>query len=66
MTGRDEAADWSGMADERVLRAELRQRILGELLALPAIYRAPVVLRDIQGLSTEEARAMLRDPLFGT
>ena len=28
--------------------------------ALPAIYRAPVMLRDIQGMSTEEASAMLR------
>ena len=26
----------------------------------PAIYRAPVMLRDIQGMSTEEASAMLR------
>ena len=30
------------------------------ILALPAIYRAPVMLRDIQGMSTEEASAMLR------
>ena len=29
------------------------------ILALPAIYRAPVMLRDIQGMSTEEASAML-------
>ena len=27
------------------------------ILALPAIYRAPVMLRDIQGMSTEEASA---------
>ena len=30
------------------------------MLALPAIYRAPVMLRDIQGMSTEEASAMLQ------
>ena len=30
------------------------------ILALPAIYRAPVMLRDIQGMSTEEASALLR------
>ncbi len=30
------------------------------ILALPPIYRAPVMLRDIQGLSTEEASAMLQ------
>ena len=55
-----EAADWSSMADEGVLRSQLRRRVLRAILALPAIYRAPVMLRDIQGMSTEEASAMLR------
>jgi len=57
---RREPADWSDMADERVLRGELRRRVLRAILALPAIYRAPVVLRDLQGMSTEEASAALR------
>jgi RNA polymerase sigma-70 factor, ECF subfamily len=57
---RREVADWSDFADERVFRSELRQRVMSAILALPAIYRAPVMLRDIQGLSTEEASAMLR------
>jgi len=55
-----EPADWSQMADEQVFRAELRRRVLRAILALPVIYRAPVVLRDLQGLSTEEASARLR------
>jgi len=55
-----EVADWSNMADEHVLRSQLRRRVLRAILALPAIYRAPVVLRDLQGMSTEEASAMLR------
>jgi RNA polymerase sigma-70 factor, ECF subfamily len=55
-----DVADWSGMADENVLRSQLRQRVFRAILALPAIYRAPVMLRDIQGMSTEEASAMLR------
>ena len=55
-----EVADWSDMADERVLRSQLRRRVFRAILALPAIYRAPVMLRDIQGMSTEEASAMLR------
>ena len=55
-----EPADWSGMADETVLRSQLRRRVFGAILALPAIYRAPVMLRDIQGMSTEEASAVLR------
>ena len=55
-----EPADWSDLADEQVFRAELRRRVLQAILALPVIYRAPVVLRDLQGLSTEEASARLR------
>src|SRR5262249_58870769 len=57
---RSEPADWSRMADEGVLRSQLRRRVLRAILALPAIYRAPVVLRDLQGMSTEEASAMLK------
>jgi RNA polymerase sigma-70 factor, ECF subfamily len=57
---RREPADWSQMADERILRTQLRRRVFGAILALPAIYRAPVMLRDIQGMSTEEASAVLR------
>ncbi len=52
--------DWSDMADEQVLRSELRKRVFAAILALPAIYRAPVMLRDIQGMSTEEASERLR------
>jgi RNA polymerase sigma-70 factor, ECF subfamily len=59
-TARLEPADWSRMADEGVLRSQLRRRVLRAVLALPAIYRAPVVLRDLQGMSTEEASAMLK------
>ena len=56
---RPEIADWSDMADEHVFRSQLRRRVFKAILALPAIYRAPVLLRDIQGMSTEEASAML-------
>ena len=55
-----DVADWSDMADESVLRTQLRQRVFRAILALPAIYRAPVMLRDIHGMSTEEASAMLK------
>src|SRR6187397_1567010 len=60
LPARHEIADWSDMADERVFRSQLRRKVFSAILALPAIYRAPVMLRDIQGLSTEEASAMLR------
>src|SRR5262249_48267755 len=56
---KNEPADWTDMADELVLRSQLRRRVFKAVLALPAIYRAPVILRDIQGLSTEEASAVL-------
>ena len=55
-----DVADWSDMADERVLRSQLRRRVVSAILSLPAIYRAPVMLRDVQGMSTEEASAMLK------
>lgn len=59
MNARREIADWSAMADEHVFRSQLRRKVLQAILALPVIYRAPVMLRDIQGMSTEEASAML-------
>jgi RNA polymerase sigma-70 factor, ECF subfamily len=55
-----DVADWTDLADEQLLRSQLRQRVMRAILALPAIYRAPVMLRDIQGMSTEEASAMLK------
>jgi RNA polymerase sigma-70 factor (ECF subfamily) len=60
VTSLQDVADWSNMADETLLRSQLRRRLVSAVLALPAIYRAPVVLRDLQGMSTEEASAMLR------
>lgn len=57
---RREVADWSSLADDVVMRGELRTRLREAVRKLPAIYRAPVLLRDIQGLSTEEASAILR------
>jgi RNA polymerase sigma-70 factor, ECF subfamily len=60
VASRPDVADWSQMADETVLRSQLRTRVMSAILALPAIYRAPVMLRDIQGMSTEEASAMLK------
>ena len=61
-----EVADWSSMADDEVHRAELRRRLVVALKDLPTIYRVPVVLRDVQGLSTEEASALLQPPCART
>jgi RNA polymerase sigma-70 factor (ECF subfamily) len=59
-TLKSDPPDRSSLADEQIFRAQLRRRVFHAILALPAIYRAPVMLRDIQGMSTEEASAMLR------
>jgi RNA polymerase sigma-70 factor (ECF subfamily) len=53
-------ADWSRMPDEELLRAQLRRAVMTAIQDLPAIYREPVVLRDIEGLTTEEASTRLR------
>ena len=55
-----EPADWSGLGDELVHRRQWRDALMTALADLPAIYRAPVILRDLRGLSTEEASRRLR------
>jgi RNA polymerase sigma-70 factor (ECF subfamily) len=54
-----EVVDWSPLADEEVFRAEMRKTLVSALQQMPLLYRAPVILRDVQGLSTEEASAVL-------
>lgn len=52
--------DWTSMPDEQLLRTQLREAVADALPRLPEIYRVPVVLRDIEGLTTEEASRRLR------
>ena len=54
-----EPADWSSLADDQVMRAQMRKKLIEALTHLPEVYRVPVLLRDINGLSTEEASAIL-------
>jgi RNA polymerase sigma-70 factor (ECF subfamily) len=54
-----EPADRSSLADEQVLRHQLREQLARAVQALPGIYRTPVILRDLQGLTTEEASLRL-------
>src|SRR6266511_5917759 len=49
-----EVIDWSPLADEAVLRSEMKRTLVQALKEMPVLYRAPVILRDVQGLSTEE------------
>ncbi len=53
-------ADWSALPDDEVMRGQMRGALVRALTTLPAVYRTPVLLRDIHGLSTEEAAAVLR------
>mgnify|MGYP006269689417 CR=1 FL=1 len=53
-------ADWSQLADESMLRQQLRDRFMEAVHDIPEIYRTPVILRDVEGLSTEEASSRLR------
>jgi RNA polymerase sigma-70 factor (ECF subfamily) len=55
-----EAADWSSLADEAFLRGQMRERLMAAMQHLPPIYRVPVMLRDVEGLSTEEASEVLQ------
>jgi RNA polymerase sigma-70 factor, ECF subfamily len=57
---KSEPADWTSLADDQVMRAEMRKKLIDALTHLPDVYRVPVLLRDIHGLSTEEASAILK------
>ncbi len=51
--------DWTGMADECVLRSEMRAKLAEAIAVMPVIYRRPVVLRDLEGLSIAEVSTLL-------
>jgi RNA polymerase sigma-70 factor (ECF subfamily) len=54
-----EIADWSGLPDDAAQRSEYR-RIIGEAIRqLPEAYRAVILLRDVEELTTEEAASVL-------
>jgi RNA polymerase sigma-70 factor, ECF subfamily len=59
-TPRREVIDWSPLADEEVFRVEMRKALVSALRRMPALYRVPVILRDVEGLTTEEASAVLQ------
>src|SRR5690349_13701984 len=52
-------ADDAEPADTRLLQSELRAVIERGVLELPPLYRAVVLLRDLEGLSTEETAQVL-------
>ena len=55
--------DEEAAPDEDALRSEIRTRVSREIQRLPAVYRAAVVLRDIQDKSYEEISEILNVPV---
>jgi len=56
---REPPARWDGDPEERLLAGETRALILDTIEELPPNQRAVITLRDIEGLSSEEARNVL-------
>jgi RNA polymerase sigma-70 factor (ECF subfamily) len=54
-----EAPDWSQAPETRLRQADLRQLIEEAIRALPIEYRAPLILRDVEGLTTQEAAEVM-------
>jgi RNA polymerase sigma-70 factor (ECF subfamily) len=57
--GAIDPADLREVPHARVARAEFGAALARAVRALPVEYRAPLILRDIEGLSTAEAAAVL-------
>jgi RNA polymerase sigma-70 factor, ECF subfamily len=51
--------DWNRLPDEAALDGELQGKIRAAILELPDTYRSVLVLRDLEGLDTEEAAQAL-------
>lgn len=54
-----EIADWSRLPDDELLNRELRSTLDRAITGLPEKYRAVVLLRDVEELSTEETAQIL-------
>lgn len=54
-----EAPDWSEAPETRLDQADLRRILEQAIRSLPLDYRAPIILRDVEGLSTREAAEVM-------
>jgi RNA polymerase sigma-70 factor (ECF subfamily) len=54
-----EAPDWSQAPETRWEQADLRRVLEQAIRGLPVEYRATIVLRDVEGLSTREAAEVM-------
>jgi RNA polymerase sigma-70 factor (ECF subfamily) len=55
-----DVSPWEGNPEQMYSQAELRQKVEQELLRIPAKYRLPVMLRDLEQFSTEETAEILK------
>ena len=58
-TMRMQIADWSMVPENQVLQSELKLILTNAIRELPDIYRAVLLLRDVEELSTEETAQIL-------
>jgi RNA polymerase sigma-70 factor (ECF subfamily) len=54
-----EAPDWSEAPETKLRQHDLRRVLEGAIRSLPIEYRTPIVLRDVEGLTTEEAAEVM-------
>jgi RNA polymerase sigma-70 factor (ECF subfamily) len=54
-----EIADWSALPDTLASDSELRRAVDRAVEALPELYRSVFLLRDVEGLSTQDAAQIL-------
>jgi RNA polymerase sigma-70 factor (ECF subfamily) len=55
----EDAPDWSQAPEAHADQAQLRVALERAVRSLPLEYRAPLVLRDVEGLSTSEAAEIM-------
>jgi RNA polymerase sigma-70 factor (ECF subfamily) len=55
----EDAPDWSEAPELRAEQGQLRRVLEDAVRALPIEYRVPLILRDVEGLSTQEAAEVM-------
>lgn len=53
--GQPQVTDWSALPEVAAMNTELREHLAAAIRKLPPIYRMALVMRDVEGLTAEEA-----------
>lgn len=56
-----QVADWTELPEAGLLRGELREVLSRSIAELPEMYRAVLLLRDVEGLSTADTAHVLEE-----